>query len=149
MGDGCAAQPALSLLVETTRRFGDKIKSVHELSIVYSVVSAVEKTAESAGARQVHSVTLRVGALAAVVEDALQFSFELGTQGTILDGSTLIVHRLPVVIHCHSCDQDRELPGIQSFRCPTCHTPSADIRQGRELEIESVEIEVDDDDADR
>ncbi len=122
---------------------------MHELSIVYSVVSAVAETAESAGARQVHSVTMRVGALAGVVEDALQFSFDLGTQGTILEGSALIVRRLPVVIHCGSCGQDRELPGIQSFRCPTCHTPSGDIRQGRELEIESVELEVDDDDADR
>lgn len=35
-----------------------------------------------------------------------------------------------------------ELPGIQRFRCPHCDTPSGDIRQGRELEIESIEIDV-------
>jgi hydrogenase nickel incorporation protein HypA/HybF len=56
---------------------------------------------------------------------------------------------LPVVIHCATCQQDRELAGIQSFRCPVCETSSFDLRQGRELEIESLEIEVDDDNQNR
>jgi Zn finger protein HypA/HybF involved in hydrogenase expression len=34
-----------------------------------------------------------------------------------------------------------ELEGVQSFRCPTCGEPCSDQRQGRELEIESIEIE--------
>lgn len=122
---------------------------MHELSIVHGVITAVSEAAASAQAHKVKSVTLRVGALAGVVEDALQFSFEIATKDTLLDGASLVVHRLPVIIHCTTCEDQRELPGIQSFRCPTCHTPSADIRQGRELEIESVEIEVNGDNADR
>lgn len=86
-------------------------------------------------------VRLRVGALSGVVEGALQFGYEIATEGTPLAGSKLEVVSLPVVIYCKSCDATRELPGVQSFRCPVCGTPSGDIRQGRELEIESVEIE--------
>jgi hydrogenase nickel incorporation protein HypA/HybF len=122
---------------------------VHELSIVHGVITAVSEAAESAGAQRVKSVTLRVGALAGVVEDALQFSFDIARQGSLLDGATLVVHRLPVIIHCATCGCEHELPGIQRFRCPSCDTPSADIRQGRELEIESIEIEVNGDNADR
>jgi Zn finger protein HypA/HybF involved in hydrogenase expression len=33
------------------------------------------------------------------------------------------------------------LDGVQSFRCPRCDEPCSDLRQGRELEIESIEIE--------
>jgi hypothetical protein len=30
---------------------------------------------------------------------------------------------------------------VQSFRCPRCGELAADLRQGRELEIESIELE--------
>lgn len=122
---------------------------MHELSIVYGVIEAATDSARAAGARQVKTVTLRVGALSSVVEDALQFGYGVATEGTMLEGSTLVVHRLPVVIRCETCHEEREIGGIQCFRCPVCDTPSYDIRQGRELEIESLEIEVDDDHPDR
>jgi len=122
---------------------------VHELSLVYGMIDAVTDAARAAGALKVKTVTLRVGALAGVVEDALQFSYDVATEGTMLEGSRLVIRHPPVVIRCETCQQDRELAGIQSFRCPVCDTPSIDIRQGRELEIESLEIEVDDDHADR
>lgn len=87
------------------------------------------------------SVRLKVGALSGVVEGALQFGYEIATDGTPLAGSQLVVETLPVVIYCKQCDALRPLDGVQSFRCPVCNTPSGDIRQGRELEIESVEVE--------
>jgi hypothetical protein len=36
---------------------------------------------------------------------------------------------------------DAEIEGVQSFRCPRCGEPAADLRQGRELEIASIELE--------
>jgi len=30
---------------------------------------------------------------------------------------------------------------VQSFRCPRCGQIAADLRQGRELEIESIELD--------
>ena len=44
-------------------------------------------------------------------------------------------------MHCVPCAADVELEGVQSFRCPSCGEPCSDLRQGRELEIESIEIE--------
>jgi Zn finger protein HypA/HybF involved in hydrogenase expression len=48
---------------------------------------------------------------------------------------------LPVMMHCDRCSQDVEIASLQSFRCPRCDEPVSDLRQGRELEIESIEIE--------
>jgi Zn finger protein HypA/HybF involved in hydrogenase expression len=45
------------------------------------------------------------------------------------------------VTHCASCDKDGELASLQSFRCPHCGEPATELRQGRELEIESIEID--------
>ncbi len=114
---------------------------MHELSIVHGIIETVSESAEAAKAKKITAVYLRVGALAGVVKDALLFSYDLATQDTILEGSKLLVEELPVLIFCAVCGKNVELPGAQSFRCPTCHTPSAAIQQGRELEVHSIEIE--------
>ncbi|MGP8173966.1 MAG: hydrogenase maturation nickel metallochaperone HypA [Terracidiphilus sp.] len=118
---------------------------MHELSIIASIVDTVTETLAalpdtSKGARVVE-VRLRVGVLASVVEDSLQFCYGIATEGTALEGSKLVVNVLPVVMHCEKCDEDVEIEGVQSFRCPKCGEPCSDLRQGRELEIEAIEID--------
>ncbi len=114
---------------------------MHELSIVSSIVESVtESLARYPGAR-VKEVRLRVGALAAVIEDSLQFCYGIATDGTPLAGSRLVVTNLPVVVHCARCDEDGAIESVQSFRCPRCGELTMDLRQGRELEIEAIEIE--------
>lgn len=117
---------------------------MHELSIAYSLVEIASQSAQDAGATKVVSVTLRLGALSGVVRGALEFGYEVATADTLLAGSTLIVKELPVRVYCVECAQVVELLSVQSFRCPVCGTPSGDLRQGRELEIESIEIDVPD-----
>jgi hydrogenase nickel incorporation protein HypA/HybF len=114
---------------------------MHELSIVSSIVESVTESLAAYPGAQVKEVRLRVGALASVIEDSLQFCYEIATEDTPLAGSKLVVKILPVVMHCEPCRADVELPGLQSFRCPRCGELVADMRQGRELEIDSIEIE--------
>jgi len=115
---------------------------LHELSIVLGIIETVSEFAQTANAKKIVATYLRVGALSGVVKDALLFSFDLAVEDTLLQDSKLVVEELPVVIFCRTCDKNMELPGVQSFRCPVCQTPSADIRQGRDLEVRSIEIEV-------
>lgn len=114
---------------------------MHELSIASSIVETVTEAAAAHPGARVKSVRLRIGALAGVVEDALEFCWQIATEGTPLAGAALEVRKLPLVVHCNHCNADKELNGVQSFRCPLCGEPSADLRQGRELEIESFEID--------
>ncbi|MGA2888985.1 MAG: hydrogenase maturation nickel metallochaperone HypA [Terracidiphilus sp.] len=118
---------------------------MHELSIVTSIVETVTETLnalpDSSWGGRVKEVRLRVGALASVIPESLEFCYGIAAEGTPLEGSRLVVNVLPVVVHCAACGEDAELEGVQSFRCPKCGEPSYDLRQGRELEIESFEIE--------
>lgn len=114
---------------------------MHELSIAASIVESVTESASAYPGAHVKEVRLRVGALASVVEDSLQFCWGLATEGSPLAGAALVIHMLPVVLHCDSCNADTEIAGVQSFRCPKCGELAADLRQGRELEIESIELE--------
>jgi hydrogenase nickel incorporation protein HypA/HybF len=118
---------------------------MHELSLVTSIVETVTETLaalpDSSRGSRVLEVRLRVGALASVIPESLEFCWGIVSEGTPLEGSRLVVNLLPVVVHCESCGQDAELQGVQSFRCPRCGEPCSDMRQGRELEIESIEID--------
>lgn len=114
---------------------------MHELSIVSSVVETVQESLKSYPGARVVEVRLKVGALASVVVDSLEFCWGIATEGTSLAGARLVVITLPVVMHCARCDADVELDGVQSFRCPRCDEICLDLRQGRELDIESYEIE--------
>lgn len=114
---------------------------MHELSIVESVVESVTETLRGYPGARVNEVRLRVGALAAVVEDSLQFCYGIATEGTPLAGSRLVVKAVPVTVYCRDCDSVAELESLQSFRCPTCGAASEEVRHGRELEIEAIEIE--------
>jgi hydrogenase nickel incorporation protein HypA/HybF len=114
---------------------------MHELSIVESIVDAVTETAAKYPGATVKSVKLRVGVLAAVVKESLEFCWELATLGTPLSGAALVVNTVAIVLHCPACGRDSEIDGVQSLRCPNCGELTADLRHGRELEIESIEIE--------
>jgi hydrogenase nickel incorporation protein HypA/HybF len=96
---------------------------------------------------KVNSVLLRVGVLSGVMEDPLRFGWELATEDTVLAGARLIVERVPVTLRCRPCNEDVTVDGVQSFRCPRCGAPSGEVLKGRELEIVSLEIEEDSDDA--
>jgi hydrogenase nickel incorporation protein HypA/HybF len=114
---------------------------MHELSIVSSIVDSVTESLKAYPGARALEVRLRVGALAAVVEDSLQFCWGIATDGSELAGARLVVNMVPVTVHCAACGQDGALESLQHFRCPNCGAPATDVRSGRELEIESVEIE--------
>lgn len=113
---------------------------MHELSIANSLIDIATEHLKQESEVQVKSITLRIGELSCVHQDALKFSFELVTENTLLEGAELKIVKVPVVVFCPSCDQLQTLPSIQKFRCPTCDQPTADIREGKELEIESIEV---------
>jgi hydrogenase nickel incorporation protein HypA/HybF len=116
-------------------------ESMHELSIAASIVETVTESASAYPGARVKEVRLRVGALASIVEDSLQFCWELAAEGSPVAGAKLVITMLPVILHCEACGVDSQIEGVQSFRCPRCGELAADFRQGRELEIESIELE--------
>ena len=114
---------------------------MHELSIAENLIEIASNAAQAAGVQQVQAVHLRLGALSGVVAEALLFSYEIAAAGTPLEGSQLVIQAVPAAIYCPTCAGVVELPTIQAFICPACGTSSADVRQGHELEIISLEVE--------
>ena len=113
---------------------------MHELSIATNIVEIASQHVREAGGGHVAAVTLRIGRLSCVHEDALRYSFELVREGTPLAGAELRIVAVPVSVWCPRCEAAFELPGIQRLACPVCATVSGDIRAGRELDLESIDV---------
>ncbi|HEY1658781.1 MAG TPA: hydrogenase maturation nickel metallochaperone HypA [Candidatus Sulfotelmatobacter sp.] len=113
---------------------------MHELSIAMSIIELAEEESERRGA-QVTAVHLKLGELSGVVKDALLGSFELACEQSSLRKARLVVEDIPIRIFCPKCDAQRPITSIQLFRCAVCGTPSAEVVQGRELEVIALEIE--------
>ncbi len=114
---------------------------MHELSIAMSIVEMAQEEAEQHGGQQVVSIRLKLGALSGVVREALLASFDMACEGTSLEGATLEIESVPVVVHCPTCQQQRPLHSIQLFCCGECGTPTSEIVQGKELEVVALEIQ--------
>ena len=108
---------------------------MHEMALTQSVVDAV--CAHAAG-RRVHSVKLEVGALCAVVPDAMTFCFELATEGTVADGASLEVDMRAGEARCRTCGAGFELNDL-ILLCP-CGSADVDVTAGRDLKILSMEV---------
>jgi hydrogenase nickel incorporation protein HypA/HybF len=114
---------------------------MHELSIAMSIVELIEEESEKRGGAQVTAVHLKLGQLSGVVKEALLGSFKLACEQSSVENARLVIEDIPVRILCPKCDAQRPISSIQSFRCAACGTPSAEIVQGRELEVVALEIE--------
>ena len=114
---------------------------MHELSIAISIMELVEEESEKRHGAQVTAVHLKLGELSGVVKEALLGSFELACEQTPLRNARLVIEDIPVRIFCPKCDSQRPVSSIQLFRCAECGTPSAEVVQGRELEVVALEIE--------
>ena len=114
---------------------------MHELSIAISIVEMAEQEARRRGGTHVSAVHLKLGLLSGVVTEALRFSYGVSCEGTMLEGSELVIEEAAVVVYCENCEAERSLSSIQAFFCPVCSTPAPKVIRGQELELVALEID--------
>lgn len=95
--------------------------------------------AQVQGAHQIHRLQLQVGELSGVDPEALAFAFDVVSNGTLAENAELELIPVPAVCYCSSCQQMFQPLGWV-YECPCCYRLSTDIRQGKTLELTSLEI---------
>jgi hydrogenase nickel incorporation protein HypA/HybF len=114
---------------------------MHEFTIAISIVEIAETSALKNGASQVSAVEVDIGEASGVVKEALEFAWESATaSSTLLKKSGLILHSVPVLMHCNSCE-NLFSPDELFDACPGCGEISVTIIQGRELKVKSITVE--------
>ena len=115
---------------------------MHEMGIVSSILTSAEEAATREGATRITEIRITVGELTEIVDFALQFAFEALTPGTIAEGATLTVTRLGAKSRCLECQTEYEHDRFEML-CPECGSFACELLTGRELEIDSIEVDPD------
>lgn len=113
---------------------------MHEFSIATSLLEIVSQEALACQGAKVKAVRLKIGTLSGVVPEALEFAFQVLSEGTVAEGARLVIERVALCIACNACGT-ASTPADPFILCPLCGSGDVEIRAGRELDIESMEIE--------
>jgi len=113
---------------------------MHELAITQNMFDLVLEQAEKAEAKKVGKINLVIGEMTGVVGDCVQFYFDFISKGTLAEGATLSFAMVPPKARCRDCDKTFELKEFD-WTCPYCGGNSLQIVAGKELFVESIEVE--------
>ena len=113
---------------------------MHEFAITQSILSIVLQKAYEAKATQITKVDLRVGRLTGYVPECIRLQFDILSRNTAAAGADLSFNQTPAELHCRKCGTDFTSDSFDLI-CPKCHNLEIDILSGRELYVESIEVE--------
>ncbi len=117
---------------------------MHELGMMTGVFDAVRGAAEEADATKVLSVDLSVGEMTEAIDECLVFAYDaLAEQDPLFQGSHLNLKMVHPRSRCLECGAEYDHDRFHMF-CPECGSFATELLAGRDLTIDSVEIETPD-----
>lgn len=114
---------------------------MHEMAIVQSIMDIIKEQAKIHKAGKVIGVNLEFGLLTAVQPQAVQFAFDILSEGTVAEGAELKVKIIPLKVRCSKCGQVETVDRYEPF-CNLCEEGAIEILEGKdEMRIASLEVE--------
>ncbi len=112
---------------------------MHELGIAQGILDIIQQYVPKEQAPGVQWVRVRVGQMAGVVADSLEFSFEAIVADTPWQTARLAIDKVPAVAHCSRCDRRFEIDEA-AFICPACGSTGIQLISGTELQVVEIEM---------
>jgi hydrogenase nickel incorporation protein HypA/HybF len=109
---------------------------MHELAITENILDIALKHAKGQRITDLHLV---VGQLASIVDDSVQFYWDMVSQGTSAEGAKLHFKRIPTEFICLDCEH-HFTPSEDNFACPNCDSLRVAVVAGEEFYVEAIEV---------
>lgn len=113
---------------------------MHELALTEKMLRLVLTEAESHQAKKVTKIKINIGELSGIIEDCVEYYFQLSARDTIAAGAELEFVRNKAKLFCPNCELEFEKTP-QDFNCPVCGCLSRLTGSGRGYFVESIEVE--------
>lgn len=113
---------------------------MHELTITESLLEISLRHARNADASKITDLYLVIGQLASVVDDSVQFYWDIIAKDTLAEGATLHFKRTPTEILCLDCSHQYK-PADNNMACPKCESITVKIITGEEFFLEAINVE--------
>ncbi len=113
---------------------------MHELPVTENILEIALRHGAKARATRITDLYLVIGQLSSIVDDSIQFYWDIISAGTIAEGATLHFHRIPAKMHCMDCDHRYQLHEDR-FACPQCDGERVRVVAGEEFFVEAIDID--------
>jgi len=113
---------------------------MHELSVTENLLSIALRHAREAGAGRVTDLYVVIGDLSSIVDDSVQFYWDIVAEGSLAEGARLHFRRVPIEVMCVDC-RHRYSPARDDLACPACGSARIRIAAGEEFSLEAIDVE--------
>ena len=113
---------------------------MHERAVTESIIEIASRHAGNAGAKRITDIYLVIGDLSSIIDDSVQFYWDIVSTDTIAEGSRLHFRRIAARMSCLDCANEYP-PGEVDFKCPNCGSTKIKILAGDEFYLESIEVD--------
>ncbi len=114
---------------------------MHELAVTQGILDVVIDVAKQNGHRRVTLIELVVGELSSIVDDSIQFYFDILSRESLAEGAKLEFRRQPATANCWDCGSQFSVAAPLVSLCPTCGGARLRVSGGQEFYVDSIEIE--------
>ena len=114
---------------------------MHEVAIVDALIEQIGDEVRRAGATgRVTRVELLIGRLSGVNPDSIRFALEWLAPGTVVEAARLDIRQPALTCLCAACGARSEVDELDAS-CPSCTSREITFDGGRELLLETIELE--------
>jgi hydrogenase nickel incorporation protein HypA/HybF len=113
---------------------------MHELAVTQSILDICLRHADAGHASKITDINLVIGQFSSIVDDSVQFYWDMIADGTIAKGAVLHFNRIPGEMTCRTCGHVFQ-PTDRDFVCPSCGSLAVRITRGEEFRVESIDVE--------
>jgi hydrogenase nickel incorporation protein HypA/HybF len=113
---------------------------MHELSITESLLKIALRHGERAKAIKITDIYLVIGDLSSVVDESVNFYWDLISENTIAEGARLHFQRIATQMKCLDCGEGYSPQG-GDLACPACQSGRVNVVAGDEFFLESIAVE--------
>jgi len=114
---------------------------MHELAITQSILEIALRNGTRANATLITDIYLVIGELSSIIDNSVQFYWDIISEGTLAEGAQLHFKRIPARLQCLECNSIYSLERGELVSCPNCDSTQVKVVAGNEFQMESIEIE--------
>lgn len=113
---------------------------MHELPATRGMLDVALDAAREAGATRIREIHLVVGELTSMVDDSVQFYFDIIARGTMAEGARLVFRREAALLACDACGHEEEVVPPLRPACPRCESLRLRVTGGQAFRVESLDV---------
>lgn len=113
---------------------------MHEYSIVQALLNQCEEIAQENEVEKVVKIITKIGVMSGIEIHLFQIAFDTFKEGTICDGSELVINEQKLKLECKECSHVFEVDEVR-YICEKCESLKVKVLDGEDMYLMSLEME--------